>query len=266
MPLLELGGLLTSGMAAAPKGAGAGGAEALLSGLLTREAVATHIEQALATLTEEKEGWYSKVLSLEFSLEKQRLFEECAWAVKHIMQEEASENWVRAHLRGPKKVEPVQQVPEPILTEEGVVMPGGEEGAKEEEAAAPAPEGAAEEEDEKTKIIDPACIVNRAQFVGRLHRWPWLQNCFETLGAQNHLGFDNTFLKRVLGVMFEELVRIQGNDDGKRVSISHPPPRTLACLPLPLFLFALHAHTNTHSRNDEESPFIASRRSQRPYR
>ena len=132
-------------------------------------------------------------------------------------------------------------------------MPGGEEGAKEEEAAAPAPEGAAEEEDEKTKIIDPACIVNRAQFVGRLHRWPWLQNCFETLGAQNHLGFDNTFLKRVLGVMFEELVRIQGNDDGKRVSISHPPPRTLACLPLPLSIRTartrIHKHTNGMTRN-----------------
>ena len=55
------------------------------------------------------------------------------------------------------------------------------------------------------------CTVNRTQFVQRMMRWPWLLSTFETLGSQNHLGLDASFLRRVLSAMFDELIRVYGS-------------------------------------------------------
>jgi hypothetical protein len=70
--------------------------------------------------------------------------------------------------------------------------------------------------------MPPPCVVSRAQFVHRLLRWPWLRTRFETLGGQNHLGFDASFLKRCLGVMYDELSRIQHADEGRVRTLATP--------------------------------------------
>ena len=93
------------------------------------------------------------------------------------------------------------------------------------------------------------CTVNRTQFVQRLMRWPWLLSTFETLGSQNHLGFDTSFLRRVLSAMFDELIRVYGSTEDA-APVSAP----------------VHAHAHARarcqprsSRRSDETPIVSLR-------
>lgn len=132
------------------------------------------------------------------------------WALKHTIQGNASEQWIRSWLRGPLTLpaqSPSQQpTPPPPRTDEAEAAPT-QAAAESREVANNAGESTA------AAVVAPRlapCIVTRAQFVQRLGKWKWLLDQFETLGSQN-TGFDARCLPRVLSAMFEELIRVHGS-------------------------------------------------------
>ena len=143
--------------------------------------------------------------------------------LKAALEEKVSENHVRAYLRGPA-VRAAPPPPSDAPAEEAGAPPSlpaadGVEGVEGAEGASAEGGGAADEPPRA-----PPSVVSRGQFVQRLMRWPWLREQFEVLAAQNHLKFDDDFVRRVLGAMFDELLRLQGSAaDGARVR--PPAPR-----------------------------------------